>query len=109
MQATEKIAFRMLLNPGMAAEYQRRHDHIWPELVTLLIDSGIRDYSIYLDPTHHVLFAVLRREPHHTMDDLPQHPVMQRWWQHMKDLMQCHPDGSPVVEALPCLFHLDGS
>jgi L-rhamnose mutarotase len=41
------------------------------------------------------------------MDTLPQHPVMQRWWQHMKDIMRCHADGSPVVEPLPCLFHLD--
>ena len=29
----EKYAFKMKLNPGMAAEYKRRHDLIWPELV----------------------------------------------------------------------------
>jgi len=38
---------------------------------------------------------------------LPAHPVMQRWWQHMKDIMQSNPDGSPVAEAMPCLFHLE--
>ena len=32
----EKYAFRMKLNPGMKAEYIRRHDEIWPELVVLL-------------------------------------------------------------------------
>jgi hypothetical protein len=25
----------------------------------------------------------------------------------MSDIMQTHADGSPRVEALPCLFHLD--
>ena len=104
---TEKIAFRMFLNPGCEAEYRRRHDEIWPELVGLLKDSGVSDYSIFLDEPRGVLFAVLRRSAGHTMETLPQHPVMQRWWQHMKDIMRCNPDGSPVAEPLPCLFHLD--
>lgn len=104
---TEKIAFRMFLLPGTAAEYKSRHDAIWPELSALLRQAGIRDYSIYLDSEHHVLFAVLRRTLGHTMEELPSHPMMQRWWQHMKDLMRTRPDGSPVVEPLPCMFHLE--
>jgi L-rhamnose mutarotase len=108
---TEKIAFRMFLNPGCADEYRRRHDAIWPELVALLHGAGIRDYSIFLHEEGEsgggVLFAVLRRPAEHTMDALPAHPVMQRWWQHMKDLMRTHPDGAPVAEPLPGLFHLD--
>ncbi len=103
----EKIAFRMFLNPGQAAEYQRRHDAIWPELVTLLHDAGISDYSIFLDTQYHVLYAVLKRRADHTMDALPLHPVMQRWWAHMRDIMRSDADGAPLVEPLPCLFHLD--
>jgi L-rhamnose mutarotase len=102
----EKIAFRMFLKAGHAADYKHRHDAIWPELVALLRESGISDYSIYLDAETHVLFAVLQRTADHTMDTLPQHPVMQRWWAHMGDIMRTHADGSPVVEPLPCLFHM---
>lgn len=97
----------MFLRPGCVDEYHRRHQAIWPELLALLRQSGIEDYSIYLDTEHHVLFAVLRRRHGHTMASLPQHPVMRRWWQHMKDLMRCQPDGSPVVEELPCMFHMN--
>jgi L-rhamnose mutarotase len=104
---TEKLAFRMFLHPGQADEYRRRHDAIWPELTALLKATGVHDYSIYLDAEHGVLFAVLRREAGHAMDALPQHPVMRRWWAHMADIMRSHADGSPVVEPLPCLFHLD--
>ena len=104
---TEKIAFRMWLNPGQAAEYRRRHDALWPELAALLRASGISDYSIFLDEEQHALFAVLRRRADHTMAQLTEHPVMRRWWAHMADLMRTNPDGSPVVETLPCLFHLD--
>jgi len=105
--ATEKIAFRMFLFPGQVAEYKRRHDTIWPELSTLLTQAGVRDYSIYLDEEHHVLFATLRRTSTHTMDALPKHPVMQKWWAYMGDIMRSNPDGSPVVEPLPCMFHMD--
>ncbi|RFO95761.1 L-rhamnose mutarotase [Rhodoferax lacus] len=104
---TEKIAFRMFLHEGQVAEYQRRHDAIWPELKALLTEAGVRDYSIYMDAQHHVLFAVLHRLPGHTMETLPQHPVMQKWWAFMGDIMQSNADGSPVVEALPCMFHMD--
>ena len=106
-EAGEKIAFRMFLHPGCAAEYKRRHDAIWPELHELLKGSGVSDYSIYLDQEHHVLFATLWRSPGHTMDRSPGHPVMQRWWRHMADLMRTNADGSPVVERLPCMFHMD--
>jgi L-rhamnose mutarotase len=102
----DQIAFRMFLNPGQTAEYRRRHDAIWPELVALLREAGVSDYSIYLDEPHHVLFAVLKRAAGHTMETLPRHPVMQRWWAHMGDLMRTNADGSPVVEPLPCLFHM---
>lgn len=104
---TEKYAFRMFLNPGCVDEYQRRHTAIWPELTALLKDAGVSDYSIHLDAEHHVLFAVLRLTVGHSMDALPSHPVMQRWWAYMADLMPTHTDGSPVAEPLPCLFQMD--
>ena len=41
------------------------------------------------------------------MDDLPSHPVMRRWWAHMKDIMAANPDGSPVTAPLDEVFHLE--
>ena len=90
----------------MADEYRRRHDAIWPELVQLLKDAGVQDYSIYLDPETNALFGVLWRPEDHRMDDLPAHPVMQRWWAHMADLMATRPDNEPVAIPLIPMFHL---
>lgn len=102
----EKYAFRMNLNPGMEAEYRRRHDEIWPELVDLLKEAGVEDYSIHLDPESNALFGVLWRRKDHGMADLPAHPVMQRWWAHMADVMATHPDNEPVAVPLVPMFHL---
>lgn len=102
----QKHAFKMRLNPGMEAEYKRRHDEIWPELVTLLQEAGVRDYSIHLDPETNILFGVLWRSDDHGMDSLPAHPVMQRWWAHMADIMQSHPNNEPVATPLVTVFHM---
>jgi len=102
----QQIAFKMQLKPGHAAEYQRRHDAIWPELASLLQESGVRDYSIFLDEETGALFAVLRRMDGHAMEALPQHPVMRRWWAHMAELMETQADASPVAVPLLPVFHL---
>ena len=48
----------MKLKPGFEAEYQKRHDDIWPELSKVLTDAGVSDYSIFLDADTRTLFAV---------------------------------------------------
>ncbi|MDE1181593.1 L-rhamnose mutarotase [Paraburkholderia sp.] len=102
----ETIAFRMVLNPGMRDEYERRHAAIWPELADALHEAGVRDYRIFLDPATHHLFAVLTRTADHTMDRLPQQAIMRKWWDYMADIMQTVPDHSPVQQALEPVFHL---
>ena len=103
----ERIAFKMTLFPGHADEYRRRHDAIWPELTRLLKEAGISDYSIFLDPATNTLFATLVRRKDHRMEDLPKDPVMRRWWEQMKDIMAHDADGTPVVEPLLPMFHLE--
>jgi len=103
----QRYAFKMLLNPGQRHEYKKRHDEIWPELSALLHASGVRNYSIFLDEETNILFAYLERPENHTMDRLPDHPVMRRWWDYMKDLMYTHPDGRPLEWPLVPVFHLD--
>ena len=99
-------AFTMQLKPGFEAEYQRRHDEIWPELSDLLHEAGVSDYSIFLDEKSLVLFGVLKRTDNHTMDDLPNHPLMKKWWAYMADIMDTNPDNSPVAVPLKPVFYM---
>lgn len=102
----ERIAFRMNLYPGQAAEYEKRHDEIFPELVTALKEAGVSDYTIWLDPEDHHLFAILTRSDDHTMDALPDTEIVKRWWKHMADVMETHPDNVPVQVPLKRVFYL---
>lgn len=101
-----RIAFKMQLLPGQEAEYERRHDALWPELAELLKQTGIRDYSIFLDRESLALFGVLEMEHPSRLDELPAHPVMQRWWAYMADIMETNADHSPLSVPLKEVFYL---
>jgi L-rhamnose mutarotase len=102
----KRIAFRMQLKAGFEAEYKRRHDELWPELAALLKETGISDYSIFLDVQTLALFGVLHLAEPNSMAALPQHPLMRKWWAYMADLMETNPDDSPKVVDLKPVFHL---
>ncbi len=103
----KRNAFKMKLKPGAAAEYQRRHDELWPELAAELRAAGISDYSIFLDEATLTLFAVQKLADNHTADHLPQSPIVRRWWDAMAPLMEVEPDNAPVCFPLKEVFHLD--
>ncbi|CAM3971859.1 MULTISPECIES: L-rhamnose mutarotase [Pseudoalteromonas] len=103
----EKIAFTMTLLAGNEAEYKKRHDEIWPELVIELKNAGVSDYSIFHEPSSNTLFAVLKRTNDHKMDDLPLTPIVKKWWAFMSDIMETNADNSPIVTPIEQVFHLD--
>lgn len=97
----------MQLHAGQEAEYQARHDALWPELAEHLKDCGIRNYRIFLHPDTLQLFAHFETDQPLNQDKLRQHPVMQRWWDHMADIMDTTADSSePVAIPLHEVFYL---
>ncbi len=101
-----RLAFKMRLFEGFEAEYKKRHDELWPELHALLKETGVSEYSIYLDPDTLLLFSVMQAEDPAALDKLPAHPVMQRWWARMAEIMESHPDNSPVSVSLQEVFYM---
>lgn len=103
----KRTAFKMKLKPGSEAEYKKRHDEIWPELVKLIRDSGVSDYSIFLDPETNILFAVQKQSGDQSSQDLGTNPVVRKWWDYMSDIMEANPDHSPVTVPLTEVFYLE--
>ena len=103
---SERIAFRMNLNKGQAATYQKRHDEIFPVLVDALRESGVSDYSIWLDPESNHLFAILTLADDHTMDKLPKTEICQKWWAFMADIMETDEINVPTQIPLKRVFYL---
>jgi L-rhamnose mutarotase len=100
-------AFRMSVNPGEHAEYERRHRPIWKELEDVLMAHGVRTYSIFLDDVTGDLFAYAEIEDEARWDAVSQTDVCRRWWRHMREIMPANPDDSPVSRPLREVFHLE--
>jgi len=101
-----KQAFKMKLKPGLKEEYKRRHAAIWPELVKLLHDNGVSDYSIFIDEETDILFAVQNQDGETSSQDLGDNPIVQKWWAYMADIMDTNPDNSPVSIPLEEVFYM---
>lgn len=99
-------AFKMFLKPGMEAEYEKRHNAIWPELKQLLLEAGVYDYSIFWDKDTNILFAVQKNSGDGGSQDLGSTEIVQKWWAYMADIMETNPDNSPVSIPLPEVFYL---
>ena len=101
-----RIAFKMQLYKGFEGEYKKRHDALWPDLKRLLKSKGISEYSIFLDETTNSLFSIMRAEDPEVLNELPSDPMMKKWWNYMKDIMETNSDHSPVSVPLKEVFYL---
>jgi L-rhamnose mutarotase len=101
-----RVAFKMKLKKGFEAEYERRHDLLWPELKAMLKAQGVSDYSIFFDPETLILFAVQKVEGEGSSQDLGNVEIVKKWWAYMADIMETNADDSPVTIPLREVFHL---
>jgi L-rhamnose mutarotase len=99
-------AFRMEVPRGPKAEYVRRHTPIWRELEQVLIEHGVRSYSIYLDPHTNDLFGYLECDSEARWNAIAETDVCRRWWRFMREIMTVNGDDSPVSRELCEVFHL---
>lgn len=104
----ERIAWKGRIKPGKKAEYIRRHDEIWTEMVEVLKYAGICNYSIFCSGDE--LFGYYECEKGRAYAEKVQaeSPVVKEWNEFMKDVLELEMD--PVTGAQPKLeqvFRLD--
>ncbi len=102
----QRVAFKMKLFKGYEDEYKKRHDELWIELKALLKQKDIKDYSIFLDEETSILFGYFTIDNSKKLDELPNEPVLKKWWAYMKDIMETNEDNSPVSISLKEVFYL---
>ncbi|MDC7124757.1 MAG: L-rhamnose mutarotase [Spirochaetales bacterium] len=103
----QRVGFVMQLKNGCGEEYKKRHNEIWPELKALLSESGIYDYTIFLEESTGKLFAIQKTSTGNRADSIGDKAIVRKWWDFMADLMEVNNDNSPVCLPLSEVFHLD--
>jgi len=104
----ERYAWKAIVKEGKREEYIKRHNEIWPELVKVLKDAGIYNYTIW--NVQNELFGYYECEKgcDYAAQVQSVSPVVDKWNEFMKDVMVMEMD--PVTGAQPMLqqvFRLD--
>ena len=104
----ERKVWKGRIKSGCEAEYIKRHDEIWPELVETLKKAGICNYTIFISGSE--LFGYYECEKGIAfVDDVKsKSDVVARWNEYMKDILEVEID-SETGSALPMLqvFRMD--
>jgi len=99
--------FKMKLNDGMAVEYKKRHNQLWPEMKDIIHNHGGKNYSIFLDEETNVLFGYIEIENEELWNQAAKTDINRKWWDFMASIMGTNDDNSPISKALELMFHLD--
>ena len=104
----DRYAWKATVKEGKLAEYKRRHDEIWPEMVDVLKEAGICNYSIWNVGNELFGYYECEKGAEFAAKVQAESPVVDRWNEYMKDVMVMEMD--PVTGAQPKLvevFRLD--
>ncbi len=79
--------FKMKLYPGQEAEYERRHNELWPEMQQMIHEYGGRNYTIFLDRETLTLFGYIEIEDEELWKKGADTAINRKWWDFMADIM----------------------
>ena len=99
--------FKMKLYEGQEAEYEKRHNQLWPEMKDMIHEYGGKNYTIFLDKETLTLFGYIEIEDEERWAKGADTAINRKWWDFMADIMETNPDNSPVSIDLKEVFHLD--
>ncbi len=104
----ERYAWKAIVKEGCKEEYVRRHNEIWPELVALLKEAGICNYSIWNVGNELFGYYECEKGVDFAAKTQADSPIVDKWNEYMKDVMIMEMD--PETGAQPMLeevFRLD--
>ena len=99
--------FKMKLYEGQEAEYEKRHNQLWPEMKDMIHEYGGKNYTIFLDKETLTLFGYIEIEDEERWAKGADTAINRKWWDFMADIMETNPDNSPVSIDLKEVFHLE--
>ena len=104
----ERKAWTGMIKPGCIDEYIKRHDEIWPEMVALLKEAGIVNYTIFRNGLQLFGYYECTKGVEYADRVQAESPIVDRWNEYMKDILIMEMD--PETGAQPMLkkvFEMD--
>lgn len=97
----EKYAWKATILDGKKSEYIRRHNEIWPEMIKVLKDAGISNYSIWISGNDVFGYYECKYGIDFASKVQSESEVVKKWDIYMKDVMKMEMDR--ITKAQPLL------
>lgn len=106
--AQERVCFTMRLKPDRVDDYLAAHDHVWPEMLQALRESGWHDYSLFVDPPSGLVVGYLVTDDYEAAQaEMARRDVNTRWQATMAPYFVSESDPDSSSTRLTEYFHLE--
>ena len=103
----ERLCFTFEIKPGTEAEYKKRHDEIWPELVEAIKDAGLANYSLFRRGTEIIAYVECHPDRETAFAKLGPTDVNARWAKWFEDVIVSLTDENGELYRVEEVWHLD--
>ncbi len=103
----ERVCFTFELFEGAEAEYEKRHDEIWPELVEAIQEAGLRNYSLFRRGTLVIAYVEAHPDAKTAFSTIGKSEFDRKWSEWFRDLIVNQTDNRGEMLRLTEVWHLD--
>jgi len=96
----EKYAWKARIVVGKRDEYKKRHDEIWPEMVEVLKQAGICNYTIWENDNELFGYYECQMGIDFAAKVQNESEVVARWNEYMKDVLIMETDSKTGAQPL---------
>lgn len=103
----ERVCFLFEIFPGTEAEYKKRHDEIWPELVQAIKAAGQANYSLFRRGTTIIGYVECEPDASTALAKIAATDVNARWQEWFEDVIVTLSDENGELNRFEEVWHLD--
>lgn len=104
----QRLCFSFEIQPGTFAEYKRRHDEIWPELVAELKAAGLANYTLFRSSEERIVgYVECEPDAATCFGALAHAEANVRWSEWFKEIIVSLTDEDGNMHELQEVWHLD--
>lgn len=103
----ERFCFTFEIRTGTEDEYKKRHDEIWPELVTAIQAAGIANYSLFRRDTTIIAYCECEPDAATAFAHVGAHEASPRWNESFKDIIVSLTGADGKLVHYTEVWHLD--
>jgi L-rhamnose mutarotase len=103
----ERLCFTFEVRPGAEAEYEKRHDEVWPELADAITGAGCANYSLFRRGTTITAYVECHPDVATSLGKLLSSEVNARWSESFKDIVVSVTDDEGNLYRADEVWHLD--